>query len=123
MNQLPFKPVKVYKPTISDEDCDVLISCDEFKCGGDEALMYPVDKVEAYIRSLTQWNNTLPDGKPGPDYEGQDWVLVKAHEIDSGFELIPRVAEYNRMKERWQFIDAEDYATDNIFVTQWRIME
>lgn len=124
MEEMKLKPKLVYRPTLSTEDCDVLISCSDFKCGGDAVYMYPADRVDEVIENLTKWHECV-NGKPGKDYKGQDWVLVKVKDRATGDVFIPRVAEYIESRGQWVFIDREDEDDylPNCVVIGWRQIE
>lgn len=69
MEEMTLKPKLVYRPTMSTDDCDVLISCSDFKRGGDAVYMYPADRVDEVIENLTRWHECV-NGKPGKDLQG-----------------------------------------------------
>lgn len=66
------------------------------------------------------------DGKPDERYEGYDWVLVRFKEPDTDFVLIPRVAEFGRISQRWHIIDIEDNDSEyyrNLVAIEWSPIE
>lgn len=97
--------------------------------------VYKATEVDAYLEKLDKfmenlrWRECNEDGTPKEDYEGQDWVLVKFKEKDTGYELIPRVAEFRRHKQKWRPINNEEdptylkYLDELCVAVSWREIE
>lgn len=77
-------------------------TCEE-KCKAFNALKAENTK----FREERRWRKCSEDGEP-QEYDGQDWVVVQFIERDTGFKLIPRVAEWGRKSKKWNMLGDVD---------------